>query len=190
LILQHQEAFQNHKAQTESKLKDVESLKDRTSRLTLEKGNLRTELDECLQQLEQERSQIAKYALETESVQKEFDMLVGSNKQLNDEVNTLRKKLEDVHGKQDATEQEIADRFSARLKSSADSLAKETDKIDALNAMVFQLKEAGNTARLNIDKAEKENAALQAKYNIQSAEHGKAFTVCCYMHEYTTYIRD
>ena len=171
-------------------MKDVETLEDHASRLTLEKGNLRTELDECLQQLEQERSQIAKYALKTESVQKELDILIGFNEQLNDEVTTLRKKLEEVHGRQDAAEQEITDRFSARLKSSADSLMKETNKIEALNAIVFQLKEAENTACLNADKAEKENVALQAKYKIQSAEHGTVFTVCCCMHEYTRYIRD
>lgn len=38
LILEHQEAFQDYKAQTAAKLKVVEDLQDRVSRLTLEKG--------------------------------------------------------------------------------------------------------------------------------------------------------
>lgn len=44
LILEQQEAFQNYKAHTASKLKELDSLQERVSRLTLEKGNFRTEV--------------------------------------------------------------------------------------------------------------------------------------------------
>lgn len=44
LILEQQDAFQNHKEQTVSKIKELESLQERISRLTLEKGNFRTEV--------------------------------------------------------------------------------------------------------------------------------------------------
>lgn len=44
LILEQQDAFQNYKAQTATKLKELESLQERVSRLTLEKGNFRTEV--------------------------------------------------------------------------------------------------------------------------------------------------
>lgn len=47
LILEQQDAFQNYKAHTASKLKELESLQERVSRLTLEKGNFRTEV--CVQ---------------------------------------------------------------------------------------------------------------------------------------------
>jgi hypothetical protein len=45
LILEQREAFQNYKAQTAGKLKDLDELRERVSRLTLEKGNFKDELD-------------------------------------------------------------------------------------------------------------------------------------------------
>lgn len=44
LILEQQDAFQNYKAQTVSKLNQLDGLQERVSRLTLEKGNFRTEV--------------------------------------------------------------------------------------------------------------------------------------------------
>lgn len=44
LILEQQDAFQSYKAQTAFKLKELDNLQERISRLTLEKGNFRTEV--------------------------------------------------------------------------------------------------------------------------------------------------
>lgn len=44
LIPEQQDAFQNYKAQMATKLKELERLQERVSRLTLEKGNFRTEV--------------------------------------------------------------------------------------------------------------------------------------------------
>jgi exonuclease VII large subunit len=44
LILEQQDAFLNYKANTSAQLKELESLQERVSRLTLEKGNFRTEV--------------------------------------------------------------------------------------------------------------------------------------------------
>lgn len=44
LILEQQGALQNYKAQTSAQVKELESLQERVSRLTLEKGNFRTEV--------------------------------------------------------------------------------------------------------------------------------------------------
>lgn len=41
LILEHQEAFQDYKAQTATKLEELEELQERVSRLTLERGTCR-----------------------------------------------------------------------------------------------------------------------------------------------------
>ncbi|RMZ70472.1 hypothetical protein GMOD_00000564 [Pyrenophora seminiperda CCB06] len=175
LIMQHQEVFQNYKAQTEKKLKDVEDLQERVSRLTLEKGNLRTEVDNYMQLLQQERSQIAENVLMTGGLQKELEMLVDSNKQLNSEIAILRKELENVYDKRGTAEPEVTDSFIAELKSTADLLAKETEKTKALDTMITKLKEAEDIALLTADKAKKENAALNIKYNNQTAEHSEAF---------------
>lgn len=171
-------------------MKDVENLQERVSHLTLEKGNLRTEIDDCMQLLAHERSQGSDNILKTESLQKELEVLVDSNKLLHAEIATLRKRLEDGHSKANATQQETSDRFTAELKSRADLLAKETDKTKALNAMITKLKEAEGTARLDFDRAKKENQGLNTKYYNQTAEHSKAFAVCCYHDKDTKYISD
>ena len=98
--------------------------------------------------------------------------------------------MEDGHSKANATQQETSNRFTAELKSKADLLAKEVDKTKTLDVMITKLKEAEGTARLNVDKANKENQALNTKYYNQTAEHSKAFAVCCHLHEDTKYISD
>ena len=100
-----------------------------------------------------------------------------SKKQLLAEADTLRKALEDVQAKTKADEQATTDRFTAELKSTADLLAKETQKNTALNTMISQLKGGESTARLEAEKAKKENKALNERYSNQAAEHGKAFAV-------------
>ncbi|EFQ96029.1 hypothetical protein PTT_03592 [Pyrenophora teres f. teres 0-1] len=175
LIFQHQEAFQSHKTQTESKLKDVDTLEERVSRLTLEKGDLLTEIDNGSHQLKQERTQLSVSNSKLESLEKELEKLVDSKKQSEAEITTLRKELVAMHAKHNAAAQDITDSFVAKLKSTAESLAKETDKTKALDAMIVNLKEAENIARLNADKVKKEHAALNTKYSNQTTEHSKAF---------------
>ena len=106
-----------------------------------------------------------------------METLVESKKQLLAEADTLRKALEDVQAKTKADEQATTDRFTAELKSTADLLAKETQKNTALNTMISQLKGGESTARLEAEKAKKENRALNERYSNQAAEHGKAFAV-------------
>lgn len=55
LILEQQDAFQTYKAQTSAHLKDLEGLRERVSRLTLEKGNFRTEVCAVVQRSEIQR---------------------------------------------------------------------------------------------------------------------------------------
>ncbi|KAI4623462.1 hypothetical protein J4E80_003272 [Alternaria sp. BMP 0032] len=175
LILEHQEAFLAHKEQTADKLKELEALQERVSRLTLEKGNFRTEIDNYAHLLEQARSTKEEDLRKVDALGKELETLVESKKQLLAEADTLRKALEDVQAKTKADEQATTDRFTAELKSTADLLAKETQKNTALNTMISQLKGGESTARLEAEKAKKENRALNERYSNQAAEHGKAF---------------
>jgi DNA repair exonuclease SbcCD ATPase subunit len=177
LILEHQEAFLAHKERTADKLKELEGLQERVSRLTLEKGNFRTEIDKYMHLLEQERSTKAEDLHKVGALEKELETLVESNKQLLAEVDTLRKALQDLQAKMQVDGQETADRFTAQLKSTVDLLSKETQKTTALNTMISQLKGGESTARLEAEKAKKENRALNEKYSNQAAEHAKAFAV-------------
>ena len=175
LILEHQEAFLAHKEHTSGKLKELEGLQERISRLTLEKGNFRTEIDKYVQLLEEERSMRAEDLRKVADLEKELEALVDSKKQLLVEIDTLRKALQDFQAKMKSSEQETTDRFTAQLKSTAELLAKETQKTTALNTMISQLKGGESTARLDADKAKKENKALNERYSNQAAEHAKAF---------------
>jgi chromosome segregation ATPase len=150
-------------------------LQERVSRLTLEKGNFRSEIGKYVKLLEEERSTKAEDLRKVNDLQKELDTLVESKKQLLAKIDTLRKQVEDLQNKMQATEQEITDRFTAELKSKAELLMKETQKTTALNTMISQLKGGESTARLEADKAKKENQALNERYTNQAAEHSKAF---------------
>lgn len=177
LILEHQEAFQAYKKQRSGKLKELEDLRERVSRLTLEKGNLRDEIDRYVKLLEKERSTNACTLPKVLCLEKELETLVESKKQLLVEADTLRKALEDDHAKMAAVKQEITDRFTGELKSTADLLSKESQKTTALSSMINQFKGGESTARLEADKSKQENMALKSKYDYQAAEHAKAFAV-------------
>ena len=130
-----------------------------------------------MQLLEEERSTKAEDLRKVTGIEKELETLVDSKKQLLAESDTLRKALQDVQTKMKSSEQEITDRFTTQLKSTADLLAKETQKTTALNTMISQLKGGESTARLDADKSKKEYKVLNEKYAHQAAEHAQTFTV-------------
>ena len=130
-----------------------------------------------MQLLEEERSTKAEDLRKVTRIEKELETLVDSKKQLLAESDTLRKALQDVQAKMKSSEQEITDRFTTQLKSTADLLAKETQKTTALNTMINELKGGESTARLDADKSKKENKVLNEKYANQAAEHAQAFMV-------------
>jgi chromosome segregation ATPase len=76
LILEHQQAFQDYKADVEPKLNELNDLQERVSRLTLDKGLLRTELDKTQHQVEAMRADKDESAKKIGVVQKELDLVV------------------------------------------------------------------------------------------------------------------
>ena len=177
LILGHQEAFQDYKTQTAAKLKKVEDLQERLSRLTLEKGNFRTEIDTYKQILEKERSTRAEDLQKVNALQDEFQVLLVAKTQLQAEIDTLRKALSEFQEKTKTIEQEISNRFTAELQTKTDQLMKETQRNTSLNVMIRTLRGDETTARMEANKAKLNNKAISEKYKIQSVEHAKAFTV-------------
>ncbi|KAJ6195693.1 hypothetical protein J3E72DRAFT_402779 [Bipolaris maydis] len=171
LILEHHEAFHAYKEQTAAKIKDIEALQERVSRLTLEKGNLRTEVDKYMQLLEKEHATKAEDLRKADTMQKELETVTASNKQLLIEIDALRQKLEEHQGKAKADQQSTEE-----LKLIADQLAEEKKKTAALMTKIADLGEIERIARLDADKARKEHKTLSEKYSNQAAEHAKAFT--------------
>lgn len=107
LLLEQQEAFRSYKARTNSSLKELESLQERVSRLTLEKGNFKTEVDKYKAMLEQEIASKVEDRKTTDALQKELETLVSSKKQLEVENETLRKTTTDTIGQLKSTEQKL-----------------------------------------------------------------------------------
>ena len=107
LLLEQQEAFQSYKARTNSSLKELENLQERVSRLTLEKGNFKTEVDKYKAMLEQEIASKVEDRKTTDALQKELETLVSSKKQLEVENETLRKTTTDTIGQLKNTEQKL-----------------------------------------------------------------------------------
>ena len=182
LILEQQDAFQNYKSQATSKLKDLESLQERVSRLTLEKGNFRTEVDKYKELLDLEIARKAEDLRTAESLQKELETLVSSKKQLQEENQTLRKTTIDMLEQLKNTEQRVTDRFTKELQAKAEELQKEADKTTALSTLVENLKNLESTSKKELEKLKRDNRLLSVKYTNQASEHAAAFTVS-YAHQ-------
>lgn len=182
LILEQQDAFQNYKSQATSKLKDLESLQERVSRLTLEKGNFRTEVDKYKELLDLEIARKAEDLRTAESLQKELETLVSSKKQLQEENQTLRKTTIDMLEQLKNTEQRVTDRFTKELQAKAEELQKEAVKTTALSTLVENLKNLESTSKKELEKLKGDKRLLSVKYTNQASEHAAAFTVS-YAHQ-------
>jgi chromosome segregation ATPase len=177
LILEHQQAFQDYKAQTASKLKDLEDLQERVSRLTLEKGNFRGEIDKYTQLLEREQITKVEDLKKAEVLQEELESLVASKKQLLTEVDSLQKTISGLLEKMQDAAQELTDRFTTELKEKTDLLAKETAKAASLNTLINNLKDQEGNVKMEIAKVKAESKLMNDKYNRIAAEHSQAFSV-------------
>jgi chromosome segregation ATPase len=177
LILEHQQAFQEHKAKTATKLAELEDLQERVSRLTLEKGNFRDEIDRYAQLLKKDQATRADDLKNADALHEELKTLVSSRKQLLSEVDGMQKTISDLQDKLQSTEKRITDRFTAEVKEKTDSLAKETAKTMNLTSLINTLKGHESSAKMEIEKVKAESKLLTEKYNRMAAEHSQAFTV-------------
>ncbi|KAJ4308783.1 hypothetical protein N0V94_009207 [Neodidymelliopsis sp. IMI 364377] len=176
LILEQQEAFQHYKTQTTPKLKELENLQERVSRLTLEKGNFRTEVDKYKELLEQETVRKAEDLKTAGALQKEIETLMSSKKQLQAENETLQKSITDMLEQLKNTEQRVTERFVKELETKAEELQRETVKSASLNTLVNTLKTGESNTKKELDKIKSENRLLNVKYTNQASEHATAFT--------------
>ncbi|KAF2028644.1 hypothetical protein EK21DRAFT_101677 [Setomelanomma holmii] len=176
LILEHQQAFQDYREQMNAKLKDLDDIKEKASRLTLEKGNFRSEVDRYKQLLEEEQATRFEDQKKADALQKELDELMTSNKQLLADTEGFKKTVNDLQEKMKAGEQATTDRYTAELKETSDLLAKETAKTAYLTTMVNNLKDLENRTRMEVEKVKAENKLTQEKFNRMAAEHSQTFS--------------
>jgi chromosome segregation ATPase len=171
LILEQQHGFQEYKTQAEARLQDVQQLHDRVSRLTLEKGNLRTEIDRYQLLLEQEISDKSNELKKAESLQKEYTLLSVSKAALQAENDALRTTKDETRKKLSTAEQSITERFTAEIELKAEELSKSNAKIATLDTMINTLKAREVMAKKEADKVKVEYNSTKEKYNQQSTEY-------------------
>jgi chromosome segregation ATPase len=177
LILEHQQAFQDYKAQTASKLQQIEELKERVSRLVLEKGNYRDEVDKYAKLLDQEQANKAEDMKKASALQEELETLIVSKKQQLAEIGGLEQTIHGLKEKMQAAEHDTNERFNAELSEKADLLAKETAKVAGLNTLVATLKGHGSSDKRELAKLNTDLKLLNDKYSRVAAEHSQAFSV-------------
>jgi DNA repair exonuclease SbcCD ATPase subunit len=177
LILEHQQAFEYYKANTATKLTELEDLQERVSRLTLEKGNLRDEIDRYAQLLEKDRGTRVNDSKTADALHEELKTLASSKKQLLAEVDGMQKTISDLQDTSRSTEKQISDHFRAEVKEKTDLLAKETTKTANLTTLTNTLKDHESNAKMEIEKVKAESKLLTEKYTRMAAEHSQVFTV-------------
>jgi hypothetical protein len=177
LILEHQQAFQDYKAQTVSKLKEIEELQERVSRLTLEKGHFRGEIDKYAKMLELEQATKAEDLQKAEALQKELETIATSKNELLLEVEGLEKTISELHEKVQTTEHEITARYTNKLQAKSNMLEKETIKTASLSATVNTLKEQESSAKQEMAKANAAIKTVTEKYSRMATEHSQTFSV-------------
>ncbi|KAH6625412.1 hypothetical protein C7974DRAFT_360584 [Boeremia exigua] len=175
LILEQQDAFQNYKAQNASKLQELENVQERVSRLTLEKGNFRTEVEKYKELLEQEKTKKAENLKAANALQKEFEASASSAKQLQAENDTLRKTTTEALEQLKTTELKVTERFAKELAAKSEELQKESAKLTSLNALINTMKSSEAATKKDLEKIKNEHRLLSVKYNNQTTEHAAAF---------------
>lgn len=173
-LLEQQEAVQDDKAQTTVKLQELRELKERVSRLTLERANFRTDLDLYKQLLEKEQVTKAGEIEKISTLETEVGALRASKTQLLEEANALGNTLHDLREKIRLGQQHSNDTLELKVK--ADQLAKEVESNRTLRETIASYKATEETLKMQIGSLRQKNLAAQEKYSQQAVEHGLAFS--------------
>lgn len=174
LIREQQAAFDNFKDETSSKLKDMETLKERVSRLTLEKGIYRTEVDTLKQQLDQESLLKVNMRKECDTLHSKLKDLLDANKDLAMEREKLRRNIHDVQENAEEVEPKVTNGFGKDLK---DALSAEQLKSASLTVKVDTLTTKESAARVEVDRMKQELKAFDHKYNQLATQYAQISTV-------------
>jgi len=177
LILEHQQSFQDYKEQMEVKLKELNELKEKTSRLTLDKGLFKKELEDTQQQLAQAQASRAEILIKADNLRKETVLLVAAKDTLAIEANILRKTISELQGKAKVDLQETSNRYEKVLTDKSEQILKEEAKCAKFNHLITQLQGNEASYKQEVDKLKALNKILKEKFNNIAQEHSEVFTV-------------
>lgn len=181
LILTQQKSFLQFQADTKVQLDQLAKFQERVSRLTLDRGLLKNELNKSKEDLEKMMASATDEKKTYEDLETHLKNLVATKKDLEVENQTLRNTLyESQLNALNAVKQssEAKDRVAADTTALQERLQKETKLRQAAEALSVELKlqdgvnKAETTRLMNLNKMQ-----LQ-KYNDQSNEFGMLTHVC------------
>lgn len=177
LILEQQDAFQDYKAQTASSLKELQGLQERISRLTLEKGNFRTEVEKYKELLQNEMARNAEKLKAEHALHETLKAFESSRQQLQAENESLRKTATDQLEQLKSAEQTATDRITRELATKSGELQDASAKVNSLSTLLATLRNGEISLKKELEKVKNDNRLISVKYNNQTAEHARAFSV-------------
>ncbi|KAF2659829.1 hypothetical protein K491DRAFT_590472 [Lophiostoma macrostomum CBS 122681] len=175
LILEHQQSFENYKENVDSKLNDIKDLHEKVSRLTLDKGLLKTELDNYRQQIDTMTTGNAASLQVTAELKKDVQGLQSSNKDLTTENETLRNAINELQEKLKAKEHRITDYYEAEIRKLTGALGNEAKKIEGLEGLIKALQSGDDAVQKESKQIKASLKTLEEKYKNQASEFSKAF---------------
>lgn len=178
LILEQHQAFVEHKAQTDvqlaAQLAERQEIKAKNSRLTLENGNFRNELDKIVA-LEKA---LKKYGNTLDVVFAMWSYDHTNMISLEEvKLEAVEEAVAELQEKREAAEKQLTERFTAELKDKDDLLAKESMKNASLNTLVSSLQSNECAMKNELAKLQVDNQNLTEKYSHMASEHAKLFSV-------------
>ena len=181
LILTQQKSFLQFQADTKVQLDQLAEFQERVSRLTLDRGLLKNELNKSKEDLEKMMASATDEKKTYEDLETHVKNLVATKKDLEVENQTLRNTLyESQLNALDAVKQssEAKDRVAAETTALQEGLQKETKLRQASEALSVELKLQNGTNRAEITRLMNLNKTQLQKYNDQSKEFGILAHVC------------
>ncbi|KAF2181913.1 hypothetical protein K469DRAFT_637231 [Zopfia rhizophila CBS 207.26] len=174
LILDQRQSFIDYKAKTEPELQELSELQERVSRLTLDKGLLRTELSKSQEELDKAKISNEEGIKIAENLQNEVGALQASKKELSMENDSLRKTISDLQQKVVDAEQKRTDSYEQELRRLTDAVGKETQKCSGLETLVRTLK-SDESPKAELEQLKILYVTQQTKYKNQASEHSRLF---------------
>jgi chromosome segregation ATPase len=175
--LEHQQSFENYKENVDTKLNALKDLNEKVSRLTLDKGLLKTELDKFRQQLDEMTTGNVASLKTAAELKKDVLGLQSSNQDLTTENDTLRNAINELQEKLKAKEHRITDYYVTEIRRMTGALGNESKKIEGLEGLIKALQSGDDAVQKESKQIKASYKTLEEKYKNQAAEFSKAFKV-------------
>ncbi|KAF2014961.1 hypothetical protein BU24DRAFT_451876 [Aaosphaeria arxii CBS 175.79] len=185
LILEHQASFKRYKDQTEEKLQQLTELTERASRLNLEKGLFRAEIEKYQKQIEEIKSGGEKHSKETAELSKELNAIREAKSALEKDCDEARKAIAELKQRTEKGNQELRNVHSKELAEANTQLKNALFKHDTLKTHSATLEKKSADFEKEAKQKEEELNMAKDKFNNQSLEFSKLFRQ---LTEKTTYV--